>query len=469
MVSIQKDRIDKKRHIFLEALRANFVHIATYVMSIIGGMACSLWPSYSYVAIGLCFGAALLFAARHDPIRLLYLSILLIPISQPNVQRNLLNVSLTNILLFALLLLLIANLFTNKVRLYLNRSSATLLILVVIFLIFLGLTVFFALYPSKQIRFIMIIAAGMLPLVACIWLVNDLQKVRNVCRMILLSAVMAAMAAILSSLGILNLSFLNSEGGMIVEIGALKYRSAGFYKNYGSYGMLLEAGFSLAVINFLVPGTVFRKRSLSLLFLSMLFAGLLASQDRSIFLGVMTTLAVLLFLLFGSQGQWKIRLFFGIGFAIPLLVLLSPILNEAWQGFIALKEKTYYRRIDTFKLALSLIDHSLWFGIGIGGFRALTGAKKAVHNTFLSMFLTGGVITVTLFSLLIGYALFIGLRLNLTTQHPTHRLLSAAILASLTAMVVEMQAFNGPAIKVFWLLVGLLFALLKLEKKPKRT
>jgi hypothetical protein len=443
--------------------RARLMAISTTLASSIAGMALYFWPIYSYLAIAVCFGTVLLFAVRNQPINLLYLSILLIPISQKNVQTNLLGLSLTNILLFGLLLLLIANLLTNKVPWHLNRSSTTLLLLVVIFLIFLGITVPFAFNPSEQIRFVAIMASGMLPLVASIWLVNDLEKVRHVCRMVLLSAVMAAIAASLSSFGIVNLSFLNSEGGRIVDIGALEARSAGFYENYGSYGMLLEAGLSLAVINTLVPGTVFGKRSLSLIFLGILLAGLLASQDRSTFLGVMTTVGVLLFLWFGSQGKRKIRWFFGVGLTILLVFLLWPILNEAWQGFIALKEKTYYGRIDIFELALSFKNKALWFGIGIGGFRGLTGADHIVHNTFLSMFLSGGFIAVTLFSVLIGYALLTGLRLNLTTQDSTLRLLSSAILASLIGMVVEMQAFNGPAIKVLWLLVGLAVVLLRID------
>ena len=280
--------------------------------------------------------------------------------------------------------------------------------------------------------------------------------------LILLTAI-AALSALLASLGLIHLPADRFESSRIgVE---WLPKAIGLFSNYGDVAMLYAVTGVLLISHqrSALPwglGQPFVKLTIWLT----LLLGLVGNQSRNV---LVTTLAAMLVYLglraLEREQRQKNRLLLLSAVVAGALVLLGLVVlfgqamvDEVSQLGGAGAAGTARARLNSYQQAVQLIAREPWLGITLETYRSWGSLADGIHNMWLKIMLNGGFVSLMAMLALLWGA-FRGLRKSgLVASAEFHR--DRAVIGSLFIALLLASQFYGAMTSVWWMLLGVVMS-----------
>ena len=292
-------------------------------------------------------------------------------------------------------------------------------------------------------------------------------------KVVVLSTVIVCCSAILDSLGIFSLSFLDvadRSGDIRLElskgnksaIGALK-RSAGLVGEFGTMALLVA--FTISTIFFANKEKLAELGFKSSKFWSILIAfslllGAIAAQSRNVVISSFIVVLMSVCLSFilekkGSKAVIALLLFAFLGFVVTVIVIYNSVLiYNAVLGEGSMKASGD-ARIDQYAWAFELVKDSLFFGVDAAKKAMNAEEIAAIHNLWLYQLVSNGVIG--LIPLLILFIKLVSDTFKLT-RFPNFKQRAKNIFGMTLAMMLAVSFYAAQGSLMFWFFLGLLIA-----------
>ena len=257
---------------------------------------------------------------------------------------------------------------------------------------------------------------------------------------------------------------------------------SGLFNNQNYAGSWLNFIWPICIIFFMEKRNSFFKRIFSFGFLISVGFGAFLTFSRNAWLGLITSLLIIL-------GKKRFA-FTILGIGLILILLFSPIFKGALQNSLLniLPERIFLEfspegyegldvtRAEIFSSAIQLIKSNPIFGIGAASFPEIfysqTGFWKGhSHNIILELAISYGlpatIIIFTTFSFIIilsGKIIFSQKRLDIIS--PIDKALWASLFFFLISQLVDIQYFDGRISTIMWILMAALKKIIESSNKP---
>jgi hypothetical protein len=367
------------------------------------------------------------------------------------------NLNVTNVLI---LLLSFVTLISILKRGGVSRQFASLSFLCLSIVGF-GAISFEVQYAPAHFRTVITLSKGLILVLLITYWLDHHEEVKTVAKGLFIAGVLAFVGSALQGyFGVGSQFFAGTQSagsrlpGLGLNLGIV--RSPGFVEGFGLFGIYIESAALLAAMGFLSEG---RKQGISrsAAWGGVLLAvcGLLLSQSRS---GLLATAVgyVVFYLL-------SIRVYRRFTFvnAFPIAVLFIGLLfsgGYVWERLSSLNTLAIEYRLIGYQAAIKNILERPIFGISFSGIQSRLNYYHTIHSSYLNLALSGGVVSLFLYSYLKCKAALGGWRLlHLYDQKAP---LAISLLSVLAATIVECALWGGGVFAtVVYLIIGLLISL----------
>ncbi|WP_218827199.1 O-antigen ligase family protein [Halorubrum ezzemoulense] len=240
-----------------------------------------------------------------------------------------------------------------------------------------------------------------------------------------------------------------SIGSIVIPVG----RSAGPYGTYGDYGMLLLASYAIVLFSRLESSrqsVIPSKKSANMLVV-LHIVGIFVSQTRGTWIAtIVVTVACCLLFGYRRNRLQKIRSY--------LIILTFPaIFFIIYSGRILFKINvdTVLIRLKVYRVAVNVFLSNSVYGVGYQNFISAAGdygSLTAVHNMFLEVLVTTGIIGTMIFSMFIfGLAS----RLSKLFYYSLHSNPAYAVIPiSVLGVLIQAQVVQAVYSYELWLIMG---------------
>lgn len=179
-------------------------------------------------------------------------------------------------------------------------------------------------------------------------------------------------------------------------------RNIGFFNHYG-YGaafLLLALGSTL----FLSAGRIGRREVLVFI---VILSSFVVTQSRAIWIAALLLISLMILFLPDLQGAQYRRI---VWLRKALFILLAfaslPIMNVAFDLLVAMKSATFYNRIAAIFVGLDLFATNPLLGAGYGAYFAIEESGAALHNMYITVLYSTGLMGIIPFVLLMFLPLY---------------------------------------------------------------
>lgn len=234
-------------------------------------------------------------------------------------------------------------------------------------------------------------------------------------------------------------------------------RSAGPYGTYGRFGMLLLLAFPAVLLERLDPETpsLFPNRWSVNAILLLLTVGILISQTRGTWIAAIVVTSITL----AIYGKRKLSPQQQRQALVVSAICLIPVLIFALLEMVEMNVSTVLIRLKVYTIAVHVFMDNPIFGVGYQHFIPAASQYSevtAIHNVFLEVLATLGLIGAVIFGLLF---LRVGTRLAKTMVNTADEgTLPVAIPIGAIGVIVQAQVVRGLYAQEFWFTLGLVTA-----------
>jgi O-antigen ligase len=233
-------------------------------------------------------------------------------------------------------------------------------------------------------------------------------------------------------------------------------RSTGLLDSHGLYGSYVSTAALIMATGFIGARTPSGKKNRLLGWGGVLLstAGVLMSQSRSGLLSVTV----------GAAAFYILSTYVYTGFtfrrSIPLIllaILFSFAGIDLWHTLTEISERGVSERMLGYYLGLVAFLDSPIMGVGFGSIKKVIGLDTVIHNSFISILVQGGVLGLSVYV----YFYWRAIRGAWSCLRADDRRapLAIALLSCLSAVLVEQSLYNGVAMGINYMLIGLSIAL----------
>lgn len=390
-------------------------------------------------------------------IRLLFLVAATSIYAEYSISTPVLNINVTNVLI---LILLFVTVITTLKRGRIRVRFASLAFLCMSIVGF-GAISFEVQYASEHFRTVITLSKGLLVVLLMTYWLNRYEEVKTVAIGVFVAGVIAFIGSALQGyFGVGNQFFAGAKSagsrlpGLGVNVDIV--RSPGFVEGLGLFGVYVESAALLAATGFVAEG---RRQGVpqTLAWVGVLLAvgGLLLSQSRS---GILATLIgyVVFYLLY----TWVYRGFKSLDKLLVTALFLGITISGVyiWENIKIINTLSITNRLVGYRLSIIHILENPILGIGFSGVGEEINYYRAIHNSYLKLALSGGLIS------FVGY-IFLNFKAvagvaPLLHPHDKRAPLAISLLSVLAATVVECALWGGGLFAtVVFIIIGLLVSL----------
>lgn len=421
---------------------------------------------YSEVVFSLVIvtGIPLLLNFLKHPIRAFYLFVLLIPVAEYYVPTPFVALSTSNILT---LIILVALFFgyraiepERQMPFLVKANLFALGLLVVSYLIAsVG-----AINKSATIRFVITSFGFALTFWMPIVLIRNIEEYRKTFIFIAASVFLLSLATLLGAFdylpGFLNTFVRKSFSDSRTVIGT--HRLQVFMHSRGGYGSWVESGLPVVLLGILWKEKFFLKSKTAMLLIgAVMVLGLIVPSSRSTWAaGLLASLIVL-----GCVGRYRIGLpritIFVISLcaAVPFVGKLAAFIQKIYE----MNPRSVVKRYEWMIAAMKTVKENYLVGLGTGVGPTAFASGLGVHNQFLDMLVTNGVVGFFVLVWLWVTGFYMCFKVVAEPGIPALRFYGMCLLASLAAIFFELQCYAGRN-KIMWLVLGFANCLYSLNR-----
>jgi len=314
--------------------------------------------------------------------------------------------------------------------------------------------------------------------------VRNINRFRIICNSIMLGAIGVSTVSIGKVLGFIPLTFPNPEKGYAyIEKFIQSDLISGIRVNFGTFStsgkFAIWQSFGLI---FLLYSLLFKKKNSvkkilyatsSALILTSIILALSRNAMLVSFVGIVSLIGVKLISIRKRTNVLLKRFIYAIIILLFIFALIFFFL-ELFDFFMGVR-RGYSPRYDQLKLASNFL-HSNWL-LGIGpGIYALEDPKELdLHNTYMSIWVESGLISLIVFIVLLTYPAFLIFKFLKRNYNYTN-LISSDIYSTALCMIlvfvcsmIALFFFPGKLAHEIWLLIGLLSALVNIIRIEKSS
>lgn len=280
---------------------------------------------------------------------------------------------------------------------------------------------------------------------------------------LILLAIMAALSAILASLGVIHLPADRFEASRIgVE---WLPKAIGLFSSYGDVAMLYSVTAVLLISHdrAALPWGLGRP-IIKLAIWSALLVGLIGNQSRNVLLTTLAAMAIYMAIrILEKEEHAKNRLLL-VSFAVAGLLVLLGLVVVFGQDMVSEVSQlggtgaagTAKARLGSYQQAIGLIAREPWLGISLETYQTWGPLAEGIHNMWLKIMLNGGFLSLLAMLALLWRALrgVMGTNLGASAEFYRDRAMIAALLASLLLA----SQFYGGMTSVWWILLGVVIS-----------
>jgi len=370
------------------------------------------------------------------------------------IDANVINISAINIAIIISFFFTSFALFSN---LHPKRNHILPLLLACLYLLANYISMLSAINKSGHIRFLVPLTGAIITFAVFIFWIRDKRNFITITNALVVLGYVAISGAIVQGIFGFDAIFPDITGTYRFEgVGSDIPRSVGFFLSYGYYGSVIEVAVFLGLIGLFknsqtVSST--RIRAIGAILISVL--AVLFSQSRS---GIAATCSgYMVFAVLTAMYLRGWRRYLLLSTVVVLFLALYPVLASVMNWLVLLAPAGVHNRLANFDLALAIIPNHLIGGVGYYAFQQITGSERILHNSFLVLIMATGIPGMLVFASLLYLAIYRGIRCVLKRDERSP--LAIALLAGLSAILVEMCLYSGLNVPIFWIVLALLMNL----------
>ncbi len=414
-----------------------------------------------------------------EPIVGLYLLVLLFPLTNESIELSFVTVSPPNVLLLTMVTGLTVRHFLRPA----HRSTVPRLFWPCsgFFACLVAATMISSLVTGRTeatARLLVTRIGYFLTFMLIVWLVRDMDKLKRILRLLLLSAGLAAIVTIAGGfwpdhvhselvrceMAVPFLFFLNTP------------RCVGLFGNFPAFGTWVVMAIPVAFWCVKHPQSLGIKRWFSVALIPVLLLSLAVAQIRGAWVALLAIVPLALLPVARrfrekAANDFLHRALFGV-LAFAIALALASIIVWVTNATYAIRTVTVDERIYLIKLVFQLLKSNIFFGLGPLDERFLLFGElnlPGLHNTTLVELGSTGIIGFIPYVALVFIAFRSAIQVMRKTSVPDLRGLAFVSLVQLCAVMVSLQSYIGIGEKAPWITMALAVSLRGINDKRERN
>jgi len=399
---------------------------------------------------------------------LAYLLLAALPLQDVNIKTAFITVSGPNMVLLTLTGVIVLGAIARR---RITRTSGATVTLA-IFLWLSLLPILTAERPLVSVREVVTLAGGVLMAWVVSHTINNKKRISNALKAMTVSAVIISGVTILIGIGVLS--------DIPIGLGATRARHAtpvfgislpivrntGVMPTQGTYGIYISIVLTaqLLVVVGLDKSQLICSRWVAIPSTLIIIAGVLVTQSRTVWVGVLVVLGVVLAFRWVDKGPKGDRLLKAVTLVIVLAALVWVFAGIAEYYAFDIRAANTLSRLEQYSYALSSIVRKPFLGTGNADIPIWVTGDPALHNSFLQIAMSRGVFAfIVFFMVFVGCATW-GYRKTRKTNGPDLRVLGMWVFSAMSAIFVQSNLYPGMSDKGMWAMIGLGLAVARLSE-----
>ncbi len=291
--------------------------------------------------------------------------------------------------------------------------------------------------------------------------INDIRVFRRIFFTLVVTVVWLEMTTIMCATGILpgeRMSQMLGNGDQFFQ-----YRTPGLISAFGDHAVLISLAAPFMIIrtlkSFLNPDRGLERALCWVAADLIVAAGIFSLNSRNVTLSISISLSIFFFLYFvyrRERGKYDPRLeFICRAFSMCCVsICLVTIIYFVWQHVATFRvERSFLGRLEMYKMGFEIFLQHPVFGIGVGAFHSLNPGEY-IHNLFLSILVSGGVVSFAFFLAGLCFLTF-ELFKSVASKFSMNEFDCVIPAGFISAIIAGMFYYQTPS-WIFWLCLGII-------------